>query len=637
MKLKTPALVEEVKTPLLEHIDYLPPLAWLTRVLLDPSITSSYNEPEFQDKDGKLVDSTGQAHLSVASEDNEHDFLLGQTANETAETEAERELRPLIPRIKAYLTYVAKKVFVETYEFDGLHLSDATYTGADGTERVYPDDELTSSMIAWTIFGFPNRPQWLKGHFRELVHDRWTILKNMFGSDIHPDPKQYRLTGKKIGVGTRLVLLIGILVEALFIKTTIFLIKAIEIIPKIALNIFKFVTEYIPSFLKNVTGTLIGQTTKNIALTTELYNMGKLSVGYLIGGYLVFGIATLMLAPIHYAFRFATIATTAFASPLKSAKAAWALGSSFVIHEKLGNFNYIPVVLMGSIFLAASIALSSALWAIALPLVFTGLTSLFPALTGVINGLLASPFVASSWATINTAIASAWSYVGLTAAFAYASSALATYMGIHIAASTLAVGVATALVATPTVIFAARIVEAFSNGWARLNQMSFRSAFFPVFFAPEKDGSVHGHNHHHGHGEEVNLQEHPSRDTYRVVGNKNDSVEEVDNAAHNAHRFGSAVDGKPHTKVWAYNPATKQLTVDGRIPTTHDLDESVNVHESDATDSVIKMTVTLPNVNDGYFNLTFVESKLIKCDFRETKSHVMEKLRSPVKTLSSIN
>ncbi len=589
MKLKTPVIVEEVKTPLLERMRYLPPLEWLTRVLLDPSITSSYNEPEFPDDD-KIALITNAAHLSVGSRDKEQDHLLSD-ADEPMLTVEEPKSRHFIPRIKAYLAYVAKKVFVETYEFEGLHLSDAKYTAGDGLENDYLDDKLPSSMIIWTLLGLPNRPQWLSYISLGLEHNLMTILKNMFGGDIHPDRRYY---GGKLGDGYQALYIVSLVLELLIIKPLIFLIKFVEVFFKIPLIVFKFFTEYAPSFLKNVTGTLIGQTTKNIALTTELYNKSEISGYSLVGGYFVFGIATLILAPIHYATRFATIAGAAFTSPLKSAKAAWALGSSFVIHEKLGAFNYIPVVLMGTIFLAASIALSSALWAIALPLAFTGLTSVFPALNGVINGLLASPLVASSWATINTAIASAWSYLGLTAVFAYASSALATSIfGIHIAASTLAVGVAAGLVAAPTAIFAGRFAEAFSNGWARLNKMSFRSAFFPVFFAPEKDSA--------------DLL--PSSDAYHMVGSKQSSEQQTYDARAHAARRGSDYLAEPRNKGWAYDRTNSWLTFNGEAPTQDNIHRLVvgKFMQLATSETYLVYRINLPQFPEQYFDISFNE------------------------------
>lgn len=597
MQVKTP-------TPLLELMQYLNPSDWITRVLLDPSITSSYNEPEFQDEVESLSDNANTAHLSVASRGKEVAQLLSEP-DEPIVAEEERELPPLMPRIKAYLAYVAKKVFVETYEFEGLHLSDSTYTAGDGLEE-YLGDELPLSMIIWTLLGVPNRPQWLSYISLGLEHNPWTLLKNMFGGDVHPAINHYRGPDKEeVSVGFRVLLLASLLIEVFIIKPVIFLIKFIEIFFKIPLNAFKFLTEYVPSFIKNVAGTLIGQTTKNIALTTELYKKGELSFYAAFGGYLVFGIATVILAPIHYAARFVTIAGAAFTSPLKSAKAAWALGSSFIIHEKLGNFNYIPAVLMGTIFLAASIALSSALWAIALPLVFTGLTSVFPALNGVINGLLASPLVASSWATINTAIASAWSYLGLTTVFAYASSALAaSILGIHIAASTLAVGVAAGLVAAPTAIFGGRFAEAFSNGWARLNQMSFKAAFFPVFFAPEKDSDELGHGHHHGHADGVPL--HPRQYTSKLGGEMFDSNEEVDDAAFHADQHGSGVTAQPHTQGWAYDRTNSQLTFNGELPTQDNIHRLVVKRFMQlGAETYLGYRINLPQLSEHYFDIYF--------------------------------
>lgn len=524
----------QTSTPLLEKMNYLTPKEWITRVLLDPSITSSYAESEFQDSTGKVLQSkTNAQHLSVASSDNEHDALLEKPDSPSQSPSDDAEMRPLLPRIKACLTYLAKKVFVETYEFDGLHLSDAKYTRADGKKIKYPGDELPLSMIIWTFLGFPTRPQFWKERRRNqqnlgvkgfgLIHNISTILRNMFGGSPHPDNQTIRA----FGTGVDLLLLIGLVIEAFIIKPIIFLIKFAEVFFKIPLNIIKFGTEYIPSFLKNITGTLVGQLAKNWNFTTELYNKGQLQLPSALGGYLVFGSAIVLLTPIHYAIRIATIILTAFTSPLKNAKAAWNLGASLMISNSIGNYNYISVILVGSLFLAASIALSAALWAIAFPLIFTGLTTLIPVLNTAINALMATPLIASTFTSINAAITSAWAYLGLTSAFAYVSNALALSMGIHIGASNLAFGVTAGLVAAPTAIFAARIAAAFSNGWARLNQMSFKEAFFPLFFKHEKDSHT-GHHHHHGHGDGVPM--HLSRGTQQVTKEFSNSDEELDQA-----------------------------------------------------------------------------------------------------------
>ncbi len=531
MQTKAPQTV----TPLLEKMNYLTPKEWITRVLLDPSITSSYAEPEFQDSTGKLLQSeTNAQHLSVASSDNEFDALLEKPDSQSQSSSVDAEMRPLLPRIKAYLTYLAKKVFVETYEFDGLHLANATYTRADGVEINYPGDELPLSMIIWTFLGFPTRPQFWEQRRRNkqslrligfgLIHNISTILRNMFGGSPHPEIE----TIKAFGTG-RALLLAGLVIEAFIIKPSIFLIKFAELFFKIPLNIIKFGTEYIPSFLKNITGTLVGQLAKNWNLTTELYNNGQIGFGSALGGYLVFGFAMVLLAPIHYAIRIATIVLTAATSPLKNAKAAWNLGASLMIDNDIGDYNYISVILVGSLFLAASIALSAALWAIAFPLIFTGLTTLIPALNTAISALMGTPLIASTFTSINAAITSAWAYLGLTSAFAYVSNALALSMGIHIAASNLAFGVAAGLVAAPTAIFAAQIAAAFSNGWARLNQMSFKKAFFPLFFKHEKDDDTRHYHHNHGHGEGVSSQ-YPRQHAQHITRKLSDSDEELNQA-----------------------------------------------------------------------------------------------------------
>lgn len=452
-------------TPLLEKLDYMGPADWFKRVLLDPSITSAYN-----------VNGNKPLIFSVATDQ-----------YDTADSET--KARPFLPRVKAYLSYLAKKVFVETYEFDGLHLSKATYTGADGIKRNYSDDKLPLSMIIWSLLGFPNRPLFLNNLNNKdpvgLEHNLFSILKNMMGGSLHPTKQTFIKHGRFL----RMLLALGLLVELLVIKPIILLIKFAEVFFKIPLNILKLVTESTPSFLKNITGTLMGLSAKNLAHSKNLYNKGSKSIGKLLSTYFVFGISLLMITPLHYAFRIATIIGTALTSPLKSAKSAWTLGSSFAISDKIGNFNYISVIIVGSIFLALSIALSAALWAIALPLVFTGLTTLIPALNGVVSALLSTPLIASSMATISASITSAWAYLGLTSAFAYVSTALAASIGVHIAAANLALGVGVGLIAAPVAIVAARFAAAFANGWARLNQMNFRSAFFPMFFKDKKSHS----------------------------------------------------------------------------------------------------------------------------------------------------
>lgn len=632
MRTKAP----QTTTPLLEKIQPMGPKAWITRLLLDPSITSSYYEPDYQDTAGTtlLTNKKDQQHLSVASEDKEHDDLLS-THNEDDPEDV--MARPFLPRIKAYLSYVAKKVFVETYEFDGLHLSNATYTAVDGIERDYPGDELPSSHIKATLLGAPNRPvgSW-RGVETGLEFSIPSAI-NFFGGLFHPNIRERRRDGKQSS-GLEIF---AVILNLLFKLFVILPVKLAVLVPKILFIAIKFVTEYIPSFIKNVTGTLVGHLAKNLVLS---YELSQLSILYPIGGFILFGFSFVIMSALHTAARTLTIVAAAFTSPLKSAKFAVALATAIRLSEN-NYLNYVAMFVMGAIFLAVSIALSTALWSIVFPLILTGLTTIFPALTGMINGLVATPLIASSLTAINTAIASAWSSLGLTAAFAYAANAIALHFGIQIAATTLATGVGSALVGVCAAITAGRIAEAFSNGWARLNTYSFRNAFFPLFFQLEhvenkKQQHLYSPTYQYdalnpGDPSNDESKDTPSLDAQRTVSQYDWSLTDAGTASDiplAEHQLESNPSLQNHPQI-AYDDLSEELTVNGKTPIysqVRSLAAKIVGEETDANDNQI-LTVLLPGYDNGYFNLTFSNDLLIKSTYNLTNENIMTALRSPMK------
>jgi hypothetical protein len=412
------------------------------------------------------------AHTSISSSHSQQIRVYEDLQTQKSGTHL-TQLPSLTQQLKAYLPHLLKKLFVETYEFDGLDLPTGHFTTAEGIEGSYDADSLPLPVVISTFLGLPNRSE----HSNHGAPDLglWQVWKNLWGGWDSKNSDH---------IFTRKMILQRIAVP-LLIKPLIFLIKLIEIIPKIVLNVVKLGTEFLPAFIMNATGAFLGLSTANLAWTLR---DDSLSVPEKTGGIIIFGLAVILTAPIHYAARLLTLIGTAITSPLKSAKMTWAFGYAFHIEGYP-----IPSRILGAFFgglgLTVSIALTATLWAITLPLVFTAATTLFPALGTALNSLVAYPVVASSLTAINTAIASTWSFLGLSAVFAYASTALATYLGIHITAAALAVGVTVGLIAAPVATVAAGITTGLSNAWARWTAMSFSKAFFPWLSAKAKSHS----------------------------------------------------------------------------------------------------------------------------------------------------
>jgi hypothetical protein len=237
------------------------------------------------------------------------------------------------PKLRAIDISILSKIFFQTYAADGYDITGKTLTtteiSRDGKNSGPYSSEVLSKSVGWATFlGLPARPRlydrakvtWLK--LGQNFLGGWQPLFNWSKGLLHPT---------FIG-GKRAFWQIPLLI---FVKIPIILpLKIIGVPLKMALNIIKLTTEFLPATILEYTGLIINhvpQFASKILGNTqsgELSNLGKL---------LMLMSATFILFLLHYTARVLLLIGTAATSPEKSARKAFASSRSLQVGNKISS------------------------------------------------------------------------------------------------------------------------------------------------------------------------------------------------------------------------------------------------------------------------------------------------------------
>ena len=395
----------------------------------------------------------------------------------------------------AWLKMTCLDAFVATYGFDGYNFATkkATYARTFSFDEAYdaaldsatnqqPVDNVDTAVLVASFFGAPSRPEAVVNDedgkiTATLSSDRATL--NFFGGfDVvrHRTADPDHPTAMAWTEKDRWELLLSPIKA-----TLLFGLKAVLFLPKLAFNIVKLFTEFLPVVLSTALSTAgdeIHERLTNAMNNKETYKKEFTVFGRKIVWTPLRGLAglgfTFLWAPVYLisvASDILKILGRTFTSPEKSARLAFAEVRGALLRSDLFSrilfAGYIANI-VGGIAAVLSIAISATLWAIALPLAFGAIASAFPAVLQV-GATLALKFPA-----ITAAIQSVLSFVGtLTAtAFAPAFGAMTSFFGVSVSVATLtstlsSAGITLGLVAIAVGSVLTASADALSNWWAR--------------------------------------------------------------------------------------------------------------------------------------------------------------------------
>lgn len=324
-----------------------------------------------------------------------------------------------------------------------------------------------------TFFGVPNRFEQL-GSDEQLVFNGWTILRNYTGFkrelfEKKKPGRQYTFSipglnwgyiGGEYGAWQTL---------AAPIKLGIGLpLKLALTVVKFAVNVVKLFTEFLPTLIVNGSAKLIRRSANTFAATwaqkSEIAKNRGLVVrlGIYAGNALVIGV----LGAVHYVARAALLVGTALTSPAKLTKDAWDFAHQLEIKNSHNEVNPKATKVLNKVlgFTGAilSVALTVALWAVALPFGIATLVKYVPQFMVAVNWVLSTPFIAPALAYVNGALTVVGGYLSV---FLPLINTVAASAGLQVTTAMLAVGVSIGSIAAVVANIATPIIDAIGN-WA---------------------------------------------------------------------------------------------------------------------------------------------------------------------------
>lgn len=343
-----------------------------------------------------------------------------------------------------------KKVFLETYEFDGYDVSKNTFITAEGDAQAheYLSDQITVGLLATSFFGLPNRAEDSDAGAPVLTWKQFG--KNIVGGWKSHDKglSTAQSRSQKLALFT--------------VKPVIALFKVVGVLLKTTLNIVKLFTEYLPALVWSLTANGLGALVRK---KQSIAGDGLQRKGLAI----LLGLPILLLSLVYIMAGMALLIGRAFTAPAKSVKLAVVYGLALnLVGEGLStsygrnaaSFSASLIAVVGAL---ASIALTMVLWGIALPLIMGVAVAVAPGVVPLVAWLSALPWVASSLAFA----AGSLTVIGtLAVSFAPLVAGLAASMGLQISAATLATGITFGLMLPAIVVVSSYVADRFSNAWA---------------------------------------------------------------------------------------------------------------------------------------------------------------------------
>ncbi len=362
--------------------------------------------------------------------------------------------------------------FLVTYEFDGYDSTTGKIVYADDLrnnkdDKRYAGQYVSKSLLKATFFALPSRPTAFPANPSEdgaVIPEltRLQVISNLFGgidwNENTPIAKMYlQIFGSPIKF------------------PLIFLIKVVAWPFKFTINVLKLFTEMLPWFLSIVMFSTLLRTLfvahESFQLMKQLYNVpeprkeivedllgwpkyvaSKIGVIVMSIPMVVAGAVSLAVYTLYTACNLALIIGRAGTSPEKSMRMALANGISLDI----GGTRYA----FGGLLAKLSISLSTCIWALVFPLLFTGLVSIAPLIViQKVNWVLQFPVVNASFIWVQGIFFTIKPYFVMV--FGSTLATVSTFIGTDLATLGI-IGIMSLLVALPMTI----ITDNLSNWWA---------------------------------------------------------------------------------------------------------------------------------------------------------------------------
>lgn len=337
--------------------------------------------------------------------------------------------------------------FIETYGFDGYKEDTTEIITAegqrkeDGSHYTYESDDLPLRLALMSFFGIPNRVKYIEDTDNSLVIDGRQVLKNFVGgiNDNAGDEKKFWQS-----------------VASFTVKPFIFIIKICLIFFKTPLNTLKLFTEFLPKTLWRFSEEivlLLDEHRKQEWAKQQLH-LGR----WLLKGVILFAdvVGLTLFASILAASRVISIFGRILTSPEVSARVALGFG------KQLENPWLGWIVGVGALLL--SLFLTALFWAIALPVIFSIVTTVFPATIPALTALSKFPLFTAVVGMTKTGAITLGGAIG--AAFAPPVTAIGAALGIKTSATALTVFATSGLFVAPVATGLSWCSDKFSNAWA---------------------------------------------------------------------------------------------------------------------------------------------------------------------------
>lgn len=395
------------------------------------------------------------------------------------------------PEGASFTTHI-EEAFDETYEFDGLSITQRPLRSASKLSDKEPDDELNnpedeetlSQIFAYLspIFGLPTRDVLKSG-------DSWKSLfkqlgKNLIGGwDSSPDISFKKKVWQWVVSPVKVLIILPL--------------KILGFPLKLLLNFMKVFTEFLPLLISSVTAHGMGWALKTLhrlseedspidtAIELPLLPLAVEKSPRWIVYLKIVGLFPLylLLGTVHIVFRIITLAGKALTSPEKSARMAFAYGRELNItvfgDSKMGiGLGRFLSNVVGGLGAVISIGITATLWLLTFPLLISAIVSAFPILLQAITWvsqlppvlatmtwIAQTPLLTTSLGAVQGGLATMG--LALSAAFGPAISSLAGLIGLKLSVGILAAGTTLGLITAPITIILSRVADELSNAWAR--------------------------------------------------------------------------------------------------------------------------------------------------------------------------
>ncbi len=428
-----------------------------------------------------------------------------------------------------------KQLLLDIFGFDGYNAIEKKGLAVDGNYQTIDSTRVGWGILFSSLFGLPNRPKSINKSGKPILTATQLLLTNWVGGwTLSLNSKTWTLS-QFLELPIKFLIILPINIIRVPINIAISIIKIITLAP----------SRILAKVLIDLDMVLL------VWFSTLLASEQNLAIKG-IGGFILL-IPTIATAILQYAAVWAVRLAELLTTPAISASKAFALGRSLKISRFGPTAEKWISNIMGVIGWGLSVTLSAILLTLILPLVFSAITTLFPAIVPAIASFTHLSVISASIAWVSqfpvvmgtfTAASNLFATVGtaLGVAFGPMITPVATMLGLQISTMAMTVGTTLGMLGTGVIIAGNYIVDGASYLWVKLHSnpdVALKGSSTPI-----NDDDVQ-QNHHSQENSET-----PSPEVVRATEASKDSVKEASKSGVSATRTASAVeDSEKHEEI----------------------------------------------------------------------------------------